>query len=61
MNQMDVKHQQETLAKMREMNRNHQYVGFYMKLCNMTERVKAFNQTFCNRQPYYVENFLDRK
>lgn len=34
---------------------------FFKKLCNMSHKVKTFNEYFGERQPAYVENFRQRK
>ena len=35
--------------------------AFYMKLCNMTERVKVFATLFKSRRPFYETNFIQKK
>lgn len=55
---MDVEYKLEALKKIRKTSDR---IGFYVKLCNMTERVKLFNDYFCSRRPYYHKNYVNRK
>lgn len=58
LDQMDVEYKEQTLAEMRQ---NQEAFAFYLKLCNMTERVKVFNDFFCNRRPYFDKHYMRRK
>lgn len=55
---MDVEYKLEALKKIRQSN---DQIGFFVKLCNMTERVKLFNDYFCSRRPYFHKNYVARK
>lgn len=37
------------------------HIGFLKKLCNMTNRVKVFNEYFGARKPKYEQVFIKRK
>jgi len=43
------------------MNATAEKFGFYIKLCNMTERVKVFSDLFLHKRPKFQENFIYRK
>ena len=36
-------------------------VGFLKQLCDMTERVKIFNQYFSHRRPKFEQVYIERK
>lgn len=59
MNQMDM--DQKELTKISFMNATAEKFGFYIKLCNMTERVKVFSDLFLHKRPKFQENFIYRK
>lgn len=58
LDQMDVEYKLEALKHIRQTNEK---IGFFVKLCNMTERVKLFNDYFCSKRPFYQKIFIDRK
>lgn len=58
---MDIEFKESGLSKMRREGQDDQTIRFYSKLCNMTERVKIFNDLFCNKRTFFDEQFAKRK
>lgn len=42
-------------------NKHMMHFSFMKKLCNMTERVKVFNEFFCNKKPRFQELYEIRR
>ena len=58
---MDGEFKDEQLAKLRQNDSSIEDIGFYIKLSNMTERVKAFRNYFCNKDTFYERQYKMRK
>lgn len=59
MNQMQFDERIMSQIQLRQLTQ--EKFAFYMKLCNMTERVKVFTNLFNTRRPFYEEHYLRKK